>query len=210
MPITQFVVDAFTDRPFAGNPAAVVITDGPLDAVGMQALAAENNIAETAYLHPIDGGWSLRWMTPTVEVDLCGHATLASAHVLFTERGEDAEELRFSTRSGWLTARRRADGTIALDLPTDPPSAHEPLPGLVDALGIEPVSVLRGRDIWLLEVASATDVLSADPTTARCASSRCTGRSSPPPPRVTRGRTVRPSTSCRGSSPPAPASTKTP
>jgi len=162
MPIPQFVVDAFTDRPFAGNPAAVVITDGPLDPVGMQSLAAENNIAETAFLHPVDGGWSLRWMTPTIEVDLCGHATLASAHVLFNELGERGDELRFSTRSGWLTARRD-DAAIALDLPADPPSPREPVVGLVDALGVTPVSVHCGRSIWLIEVTSVADVLAADP-----------------------------------------------
>ncbi len=163
MSIPQYVVDAFTDRPFAGNPAAVVVTEGALDPAGMQALAAENNIAETAFLHPIDGGWSLRWMTPTVEVDLCGHATLASAHVLFDELGEAGDELRFSTRSGWLVARRGDAGMLALDLPTDPPAPFEPMPGMLEALGVTPVAVLRGRDIWLVEVVSVADVLAADP-----------------------------------------------
>src|SRR4051794_2265537 len=85
--LRQYVVDAFADRPFAGNPAAVVLLDEAADAAWMQALAAENNLSETAYLLPDGDRWSLRWFTPTVEVDLCGHATLASSHVLFEELG---------------------------------------------------------------------------------------------------------------------------
>src|SRR5438093_10565305 len=108
MPATAlplFVVDAFTAWPFAGNPAAVCLLDGPRPDAWMQALAAEMNLAETAFLLPEGSGWRLRWMTPRVEVDLCGHATLASAHVLWSE-GWDEPMLRFHTRSGQLTAAR--------------------------------------------------------------------------------------------------------
>ncbi|MFN2432688.1 MAG: PhzF family phenazine biosynthesis protein, partial [Gemmatimonadota bacterium] len=109
------VVDAFTPRPFAGNPAAVCVLERAAAEAWMQDLAREMNLAETAFLVPEDGDWRLRWFTPLVEVDLCGHATLASAHVLW-EEGHIAADLpaRFLTRSGLLTATRR-DGWINLD-----------------------------------------------------------------------------------------------
>ena len=117
------IVDAFTDQPFRGNPAAVVLLDRPAPDGWMQALAAENNLSETAYLVPAgaDGdAWGLRWFTPTVEVDLCGHATLASAHVLFAEVGADAAVLRFATRSGDLFAPLRKGEQFHL-IVTNPP-----------------------------------------------------------------------------------------
>jgi PhzF family phenazine biosynthesis protein len=162
-------VDAFTDRPFAGNPAAICVLDAPADEGWMQALAAEMNLSETAFLVPIEGGWNLRWFTPTVEVDLCGHATLASAHVLCTEVAgmhDELDELRFSTRSGWLSARRLPDGWIELDFPADTATPVDPLPALIDALGIEPsdaVGVLQGRSDLLVELASATAVRACAP-----------------------------------------------
>src|ERR1700754_4569209 len=101
--ITQ--VDAFTDTPFRGNPAAVCLTPGPVDDAWMKALAREMNLSETAFLHPVDDGFSLRWLTPAVEVDLCGHATLASAHVLWEDGViPPGTPARFQTRSGLLTA----------------------------------------------------------------------------------------------------------
>ena len=172
-------IDAFTDRPFSGNPAAVVLLDEPAEATWMQALAAEVNLSETAFLVPIDragaadggdggGGdgpvWSLRWFTPTVEVDLCGHATLASAHHLFVDRGIDEPVLRFDTRSGRLTARRLDDGWIELDFPADPSVPVEPPDGLLPALGVaDPVAVSRGRFDLLVEVADASVVRALDP-----------------------------------------------
>lgn len=126
-------IDAFTDRPFAGNPAAVCLLDRPREAAWMQAVAAEVNLSETAFLARRGGdGFELRWFTPTTEVDLCGHATLASAHRLW-ETGELAagEEARFHTRSGLLTARRRADGWIELDFPALPPRRLDPAPELL-------------------------------------------------------------------------------
>jgi len=114
-------VDAFTDRPFAGNPAAVCVLDAPADEEWMQAVAQEMNLSETAYLVAGGDGWDLRWFTPSVEVDLCGHATLAAAHVLWEEGGAPADEpIRFHTRSGVLTAER-SEGWIELDFPAAGP-----------------------------------------------------------------------------------------
>jgi PhzF family phenazine biosynthesis protein len=131
--ITQ--VDAFTDTPFRGNPAAVCLLPSERDATWMQLVAREMNLAETAFLLRRKDGFALRWFTPTVEVDLCGHATLASAHVLWEEGHLPAgETARFHTRSGLLTAARR-DGRIWLDFPALPETPAEAPEGLVRALG---------------------------------------------------------------------------
>lgn len=140
----------------------------------MQAVAAEVNLSETAFLwatpHP-DGGcaWALRWFTPAIEVDLCGHATLASAHHLFTDHGVPDAELRFDTRSGWLSARRLTDdrhggGWIELDLPADPTVPAEAPAGVLDALGVtDGVAVHRGRTNLLVELADPGAVRAVDP-----------------------------------------------
>lgn len=113
-------VDAFSDRPFAGNPAAVCVMPGPRDERWMQDVASEMNLSETAFLHREEDGFRLRWFTPTVEVDLCGHATLASAHALWEQGALSPEETaRFYTRSGLLTATREGDW-IELDFPAKP------------------------------------------------------------------------------------------
>lgn len=143
----QWTIDAFAAAPFRGNPACVVEPfDQWPDAVWMQALAKENNQAETAFLlrtaDPTRFG--LRWFTPGMEVDLCGHATLASAHVLLAELGLTAEALTFDTRSGPLIVRATDDG-YEMDFPADPPRRTGPVEGLVQALGIEPVEVWAGR-----------------------------------------------------------------
>lgn len=132
-------VDAFTDRPYRGNPAAIVLLEeGPFPTdEQLQRLAAEINLSETAYAHPLpqdpDADWSLRWFTPATEVDLCGHATLATAHVLHTDG--TGGTVRFRTRSGVLTATTDADGMVTLDFPTSPPVAADPPAGLEAALG---------------------------------------------------------------------------
>jgi PhzF family phenazine biosynthesis protein len=152
LPIVQ--VDAFTDRPFAGNPAAVCIMPAPGDERWMQQVAQEMNLAETAFLHPLDDGYNLRWFTPTVEVDLCGHATLASAHALWEGRylAPDAEA-RFHTRSGLLTARR--DGAwIELDFPATPAEPGAAPAELTRALGVAPLSAGKSRFDYLIEVDS--------------------------------------------------------
>jgi PhzF family phenazine biosynthesis protein len=132
--ITQ--VDAFTDTPFRGNPAAVCLLPAERDAAWMQLVAREMNLAETAFLLRRDDGFALRWFTPTVEVDLCGHATLASAHVLWEERHlPPGETARFHTRSGLLTAARR-DGRIWLDFPALRATPAEAPEDLARALGV--------------------------------------------------------------------------
>ena len=156
MTLPVFQVDAFTDRPFAGNPAAVCLLDGERPDEWLQAVAAEMNLSETAFIQPRTGSdeFNLRWLTPTVEVDLCGHATLASAHILW-EQGllAPSQAARFHTRSGVLTARRDGEW-IVLDFPVDH-AASAPAPaGLLSALGITSADVLRGRRDYLVVVPS--------------------------------------------------------
>jgi PhzF family phenazine biosynthesis protein len=135
MAIRITTADAFTDQAFAGNPAAVCLLDAPRSDTWMQSVAREMNLAETAFLVRAGDEFGLRWFTPTVEVDLCGHATLASAHVLWEEGYLDpASEARFHTRSGLLIGTRQ-DGWIALDFPTTPPAPIEPPPDLTRGLG---------------------------------------------------------------------------
>ena len=159
MSLTIWQVDAFTDKPFAGNPAAVCILPEPRDPAWMQDLARENNLSETAYLvRREDGSFDLRWFTPAVEVDLCGHATLASAHVLWQEgllRPDEAA--RFHTKSGLLTARRDGDW-IELDFPAHTPQPLDPLPQVVEALGVTPIAVVRNRFDLLAELESEAAV----------------------------------------------------
>ena len=143
MEIPVYQVDAFTERAFGGNPAAVCPLESWLDDDLMQTLALENNLSETAFLVGRGGGeYDLRWFTPAVEVDLCGHATLASAWVLFEQMGEGAQEIVFHTRSGELRVGR-AGGRLVMDFPALPASEVDMPDGLVEALGAEPVQFLR-------------------------------------------------------------------
>ncbi len=148
-----FVVDAFTDRPFAGNPAAVCILPAPASDAWMRDVAREMNLAETAFLHRAGADFALRWFTPTVEVDLCGHATLASAHVLWQEAHlAPGETARFQTRSGVLTAVQRAPG-IELDFPRAAAEAVPPPADLLPGLGLGAAPwVGRNRFDYLVEV----------------------------------------------------------
>jgi PhzF family phenazine biosynthesis protein len=152
MGLIIFQVDAFTDKPFAGNPAAVCVLPEPRDARWMQSVAQEMNLLETAFLLPESEGFNLRWFTPTVEVDLCGHATLASAHVLW-EAGylKPEQQARFSTRSGLLTAERKGDW-IEMDFPAEPESPATAPPDLTRALGITPGYIGKNRFDYLVEV----------------------------------------------------------
>jgi PhzF family phenazine biosynthesis protein len=169
VPLRIVQVDAFTSAPFAGNPAGVCVLPAFPEARWMQDVAAEMNLSETAFVAPRDGDWDLRWFTPTTEVDLCGHATLASAHVLWQDGHLPADAAaRFHTHSGPLTARRAGDW-IELDFPAEPPAAVEPAPGLVEALGVAPVATARNRLDWLVEVASAEAVRAATPDLGRLA-----------------------------------------
>jgi PhzF family phenazine biosynthesis protein len=159
-----FHVDAFADRPFAGNPAAVcLLAEEPEDA-WLAAVAAEMNLSETAFLRREDSAWRLRWFTPAVEVDLCGHATLASAHVLWEAGYADpAESLVFRTRSGDLSAVRK-DRAIELDFPAEPASPAEPPAGLLEALGVAaPRFTGRNRFDYLLALDAERAVREARP-----------------------------------------------
>jgi PhzF family phenazine biosynthesis protein len=167
IPLVQ--IDAFTDRPFAGNPAAVCLLSGPRDPAWMQDVAREMNLSETAFLHRENDGFRLRWFTPAVEVDLCGHATLASAHFLWEGRHLDPKEpARFHTRSGLLTAVRRGDA-IEMDFPATPPEPCSPPDGLTDALGANAVFVGKNRFDYLVEVATEEAVRSLRPDFGRLA-----------------------------------------
>jgi PhzF family phenazine biosynthesis protein len=164
-----FQVDAFTNRPFTGNPAAVCLLDDPGDPAWMQDVAREMNLPETAFLQKQADGYSLRWFTPLVEIDFCGHATLASAHVLW-EQGHllTGEQARFHTKSGLLTAERRGEW-IELNFPAKPAEAVEGMPGLQEALGVPPVSIGMSEFDCLVEVESETVVRELQPDIAQLA-----------------------------------------
>lgn len=154
MSIPIFQVDAFTDCPFAGNPGAVCILPGPRDDAWHQAVAAEMNLSETAFLTKEANCFRLRWFTPKVEVALCGHATLASAHVLFQEGlARPDETIRFHTQSGVLTARRNGD-EIELDFPLEPDQPIDAPANLGKALGVPLKYVGKNRFDYLVEVDS--------------------------------------------------------
>jgi PhzF family phenazine biosynthesis protein len=175
MPQPIIQVDAFADRAFTGNPAAVCILPAPREEGWMQSVAAEMNLSETAFLHAEEDGWRLRWFTPEVEVDLCGHATLATAHVLWEDGHLPAgETARFHTRSGLLTARRAGEW-IELDFPAKP-ILDAPAPdGLAAALGVEPVYVGRSHFDVLVEVASEAEVRGLKPDLGRVAAVEARG-----------------------------------
>ena len=155
-------VDAFADRAFAGNPAAVCWLEEAADPEWMQAVAAEMNLSETAFARRLNEGYELRWFTPVVEVDLCGHATLATAHALWSAGVVSDETLRFHTRSGVLSCVR-ANGWIELDFPATPAAASSPAMALLDGLGVEPKFVGDSKFYTLVEVESADVVRSLKP-----------------------------------------------
>ena len=164
------VVDAFAAERFHGNPAAVCLLDSPPSVEWMQAVAAEMNLSETAFVVSRGDGWGLRWFTPTVEVALCGHATLASAHVLW-DRGlvTDDQAIRFHTeRSGVLVCERQGD-RIAMDFPASPVTALPAPAGLAKMLGVEPVWVGRSEFDLLCELADAVAVRELRPDLAALA-----------------------------------------
>ena len=154
-PIQIVTVDAFTEVPFGGNPAAVCVLHEPRAEEWLRNVAREMNLSETAFLVPRNGGFELRWLTPSVEVDLCGHATIASAHVLWEDEHVAAnQQIRFHTRSGLLTADRRGDW-IELDFPVKIATATEPPPELLPALGVNSArAVAKNAFDYLVEVES--------------------------------------------------------
>ena len=166
MALPLYQVDAFTDRPFAGNPAAICPLEGWLPDATLQAIAAENNLSETAFFVPDpgpDADFALRWFTPTVEVDLCGHATLASAFVLMTILEPGRAAVRFSTKvSGVLTVTRGAADGFDMDFPIVPAEPVAPQSSLTAAMGRAPRALLAGPK-WLAVYETEADVLSLAP-----------------------------------------------
>ncbi|GAB5536440.1 MAG: PhzF family phenazine biosynthesis protein [Rubricoccaceae bacterium] len=165
MSVPLTIVDAFAEQPFTGNPAAVCVLEEPAPEAWMQAVAGEMNLSETAFLVPTGDAFALRWFTPTLEVDLCGHATLASAHVLF-ETGALAEgtEARFDTKSGRLTVRQLETGELAMDFPATPPTIEGEVPdGFADIFGAEPVWFGRSRFDLFAELADEAAIHRLDP-----------------------------------------------
>jgi PhzF family phenazine biosynthesis protein len=164
MSLRIWQVDSFSAQPFRGNPAGVCVLDRARSQEWMQQVAMEMNLSETAFLEAgDDGSWSLRWFTPATEVKLCGHATLASAHILWREGFVDSsQEISFNTLSGLLTARLCGE-LIELDFPARPPRPVAAPAGLAEALGIEPVLVARDAEDVLVLAAGEEVVRKLDP-----------------------------------------------
>ncbi len=175
MPISMTIVDAFSERPFAGNPAAVCLIEKVRPDVWLQNVAREMNLSETAFLLPEKDGYRLRWFTPKVEVDLCGHATLASAHVLW-ERGmlDLGREAYFFTRSGLLTAARK-EGWIELDFPAEPAEPADISVSFEEILGVPAFFAGRNRMDYLVEVPDEEAVSGMQPDFAALARLECRG-----------------------------------
>ncbi len=159
LPIYQ--LDAFSSRQFAGNPAAVCPLPSWLPTETMQAIAAENNLAETAFCVPQGDRYGLRWFTPTCEMDLCGHATLAAAAALYQYEGASGDELLFDTRSGELSVRKQGD-RLCLDFPAQPPQRCQPDEKLVEGLGTQPLDILASN-YYLVVYGSAEEVIGVRP-----------------------------------------------
>jgi len=170
LPIYQ--VDAFTDSLFGGNPAAVCLLDKWLPDATMQAIAAENNLSETAFFIHDDNDYALRWFTPTTEVDLCGHATLASGHIVLRLLEPKRDSVSFHTlKAGTLVVGRNAD-MLVMDFPARPAAPSMPPPGLLAALGGTPREILSARD-HLIVYDSAAEVAALDPDLAALAKVDC-------------------------------------
>ena len=162
MRLRIFQIDAFTDEVFGGNPAAVCPLESWIDDATLQAIALENNLSETAFLVPANGAYGLRWFTPLAEVDLCGHATLASAQVVFQHLQPGADSVAFDTRSGRLAVSRGTDG-LTMDFPALAAHPVEPPADLVAGLGAEPTAAYAGMDyLALFETEAEVRALAPD------------------------------------------------
>jgi PhzF family phenazine biosynthesis protein len=161
MELPLYQVDAFTDHVFGGNPAAICPLEAWLPDETLQSIAAENNLAETAYFIRQGTGYALRWFTPTVEMPLCGHATLASAYVIFAHMQPDATELRFQTKSGELVVTREG-GLLTLDFPARPAAKVAPPASLIEGLGAHPLEVWKAPYLMVV-YANEDDVRSLQP-----------------------------------------------
>lgn len=175
MKIKMYQADAFTDKLFRGNPAAICMLEDWLPETIMQAIAAENNLAETAFIVTSEIGYEIRWFTPTVEVDLCGHATLAAAHIIFQHYNTSASELVFhSHRSGTLKVSK-SDGMLALDFPVDTYSKIPTPPELIKGLGIEPMETIKGKTDYMAVLPTEDDVKKVRPDFSMLNSLDCRG-----------------------------------
>jgi PhzF family phenazine biosynthesis protein len=164
MGLNVYQVDAFTDKPFFGNPAGVCVLSESVSDDWMQNVAKEMNLSETAFLKKQDDGYRLRWFTPTVEVDLCGHATLASAHILWEQNYLSRNEAAiFHTRSGVLTAKQTDDGWIELNFPVEQESEATSPKGLLESLGVQPKYIGKNRFDYIIEVSSEKEVSDLKP-----------------------------------------------
>ena len=173
MKVPYFQVDAFTERAFSGNPAGVCLLDRWLPESVLQQIAEENNLSETAFLVGSGGSWDLRWFTPTVEVDLCGHATLAAAFVIFTELGHSDATVNFKTTSGELGASFE-NGVVMMDFPSRPGQPNAAPSGLINGLGHIPREVRKSRDFLAL-LGTEEDVRTLTPDLPQLASLDCLG-----------------------------------
>jgi len=159
-----YQIDAFASKLFEGNPAAVCVLDHWLSDENMQNIAMENNLAETAFLvKSEDGSYSLRWFTPTIEVDLCGHATLASAHVLFTQYGYEKDQIGFNTKSGKLTVNKLSNERYLMDFPCDVPKRIIHFNNITTAMNVSATACFKGKDDYLLILENEQSVLDARP-----------------------------------------------
>jgi predicted PhzF superfamily epimerase YddE/YHI9 len=165
--IPIYHVDAFAEKPFEGNPAAVCLLAEERPQGWMQSMAAEMNLSETAFVRSLGDGFELRWFTPAIEVELCGHATLASAHVLWTEGVvPKGDVIRFHTKSGVLTCGQRGE-FLELDFPATPAEAAEPPAGLLEAMGVQPSWIGRSKFDKFLVVESEQIIRSLQPDFTR-------------------------------------------
>jgi len=158
----QYQIDAFTNRIFSGNPAAVCPLDEWLPDELLQKIAMENNLAETAFYVKEENDFRIRWFTPVVEVDLCGHATLAAGHVLFNHEHISASKIVFHSRSGPLTVSRKNE-FLTLDFPTDTLEQIEFFPGLTDAFEVKPIQAFRGKTDYMLVFESENEIRNCQP-----------------------------------------------
>jgi len=163
MKIPLYQVDAFTSKIFAGNPAAVCMLDSWIEDSQLQSIAMENNLSETAFLVRNDEGFDLRWFTPTTEVALCGHATLASAFVLFNHKNWTANEIRFQTRKSGQLIVSRSDDLLEMDFPSRPSHSRQAPLGIKEALGVSPVAVLGSAEDILVVLDSEKAVQEVRP-----------------------------------------------
>jgi len=162
MKLTLFQVDAFANQLFTGNPAGVVPLENWLPDNLMQQIALENNLAETAFFIPVRDHFHIRWFTPVVEVDLCGHATLATAHVMFNHLGYHGEVLRFDSRSGMLQVEREGE-LLTLDFPEDEYHTVDQYPELISSLNVKHLEILKGKTDYMVVVATQAEVARLQP-----------------------------------------------